>query len=334
MTNELTIAGYRASGNASVFRNRTGRARLQVSGPGRAKFLHNLITQDVNHLKPGEGREAFVTSPQGKILGYISILVFDDRIMVRTEPESASLILPHLQKYGVFDEVTIEDVSPRSFEYHIAGPHTGQVLRRAGGEPPAPGDLGHHLSLLGGVGVRVVREHLVGLDGLTLIADADQADAVSEAIFKAGATFGLTTLDDDAFEALRIEWGTPAAGRDVTPDNLPQEVARDDRAINFVKGCYLGQETVARIDALGHVNKLLRGLKIPGNQAPAPGTTMASDGKVVGTITTAAVLPGLARIVALGYVRTAHSAPGTLVTVATSGGLVEAVVCELPMTPG
>jgi folate-binding protein YgfZ len=80
---------------------------------------------------------------------------------------------------------------------------------------------------------------------------------------------GLIDLDSSAFEVLRIEAGVPASGRDVTPDNLPQEVARDSQAINFVKGCYLGQETVARIDALGHVNKLLRGIIITGDRVPS-----------------------------------------------------------------
>src|SRR5258707_8702230 len=103
MTSDLTAAGYRAASTSAVFVDRSTRARLDVSGPDRAGFLHNLTTQDVKHLKAGEGGEAFVTSPQGKTLGYVTLLAVDNSIIVRTEPESVPLILAHLRKYGVFD---------------------------------------------------------------------------------------------------------------------------------------------------------------------------------------------------------------------------------------
>jgi folate-binding Fe-S cluster repair protein YgfZ len=104
---------------------------------------------------------------------------------------------------------------------------------------------------------------------------------------------------------------------------------RDRRAISFVKGCYLGQETVARIDALGHVNKMLRGLLLEGSDVPSSGTAIESGGKAVGTLTSAAFSPGRGGVVALGYVRSAQASAGTLVTVEGT----RAVVCELPMPP-
>jgi folate-binding protein YgfZ len=134
---------------------------------------------------------------------------------------------------------------------------------------------------------------------------------------------------------LRIEAGTPVFGRDVTADNLPQEVGRDNRAISFVKGCYLGQETVARIDALGHVNKLMKGLRLRG-PAPHPivGATLEHDGKKVGTVTSAAFSPGWGTTVALGYVRSSQAVDATeLVVVAEGGEPLPAVVCDLPMIP-
>ena len=113
------------------------------------------------------------------------------------------------------------------------------------------------------------------------------------------------------FEALRIEAGTPVFGEEVTEKNLPQEFARDDRAISFVKGCYLGQETVARIDALGHVNQVLKGLAFePGSECPAPGAGLEADGKRVGVITSAAMSPWRGHPVALGMVRISHARPG------------------------
>jgi folate-binding protein YgfZ len=205
-------------------------------------------------------------------------------------------------------------------------------------ELPEAGDLRHGLTRIGLTEVRAVRESPLGRPGLTLIGDRSVAESVASSLHRSGMAHGLIDLDSSAFEVLRIEAGVPASGRDVTPDNLPQEVARDSQAINFVKGCYLGQETVARIDALGHVNKLLRGIIITGDRVPPPGSQVEGDGKGVGTVTSAAVSPARGCIVALGYVRNSHAKAGTSVRVRLAGGDpvaagVEAVVSDLPMPP-
>jgi folate-binding protein YgfZ len=320
---------------AAIFVNRSNRARLDVLGPDRATFLHNLTTQEVKRLPVGEGREAFVTSPQGKTLGYVTLLACDDRILLRTDREGLPPILPHLQKYGVFDDVTLDDVSATTFEYHIAGPAAGEILTRSGLALPADGDLRHAVSNVAGWDVRVVRESPFGAPGFTLIGDQNggQGLKVPASVSAVGEPLGLVIADEGMVEPLRIEAGTPAAGRDVTPDNLPQEVGRDDRAINFVKGCYLGQETVARIDALGHVNKHLRGLLINGSEPPAPGSAVEAGGKDVGVVTSAAYSPARQGVVALAYVRMSHAAPGTAVrvTVVGAGEALEAVVSGLPI---
>jgi folate-binding protein YgfZ len=114
-----------------------------------------------------------------------------------------------------------------------------------------------------------------------------------------------------AIDAFRIEAGMPLYGRDITIENLPQEVNRNAQAISFTKGCYLGQETVARIDALGHVNRLLVGVRIAGKQVPSDGAELTIDGKAVGHVTSAAFSPRLGKAVALAYVRTTSAKPGT-----------------------
>jgi folate-binding protein YgfZ len=169
-----------------------------------------------------------------------------------------------------------------------------------------------------------------------LIGDRSGLEPLRTAL-AAASTRALVSIDDAAFEVLRIEAGTPVAGRDVTPENLPQEVARDTRAINFVKGCYLGQETVARIDAMGHVNRLLRGLLLDTRTPPPPGSAiLQADGRPVGAVTSAAFSPGRGQVVALGYVRASHVRAGTAVRVSapepgSSAQGVAAVVSDLPM---
>src|SRR5436305_5792783 len=101
--------------------DRSDRVRMAVEGPDRVKFLHNLTTNDVKRLAAGHGHEAFVTSLQGKTLGYVTLLACDDRIVLRTDPNGLTSALPNLQKYGVFDDVTLDDVAPQTFEFHLAG---------------------------------------------------------------------------------------------------------------------------------------------------------------------------------------------------------------------
>jgi len=326
---------WRAATAGVIYLDRSDRVRLEVSGPDRAKFLHNLTTNDVKRLPAGQGVEAFVTSPQGKTLGYVTVLAADDRAIVRTDPGGADRVVPHFEKYGLFDDVRLDDTSARTFEFHLAGPGAeAAVARASAAPPPEPGDLRHAPAAVGGAAVRVVRESPYGVPGLTVLGDLPDADAVREAL-REGAGGGWVDLDPATAEALRIEAGTPAFGRDLTADNLPQEVARDDRAINFVKGCYLGQETVARIDALGHVNKLLRLLQIDGGEADVPpaGAVIEADGKAVGVITSAAFSPGRGSPVALGYVRTAHAGAGTAVRVVIGGTGRAALVAVRPERP-
>ena len=116
-----------------------GPVRLEVAGPDRAKFLHNLTTNDVKRLAAGAGHEAFVTSPQGKTLGYVTLLADRPGSSLRTDPGSLERLLPHLQKYGVFDDVAIDDVSAPTFEFHLAGPAGRGRSRGRRGRAPGRG---------------------------------------------------------------------------------------------------------------------------------------------------------------------------------------------------
>ncbi|MHB1562208.1 MAG: CAF17-like 4Fe-4S cluster assembly/insertion protein YgfZ [Isosphaeraceae bacterium] len=313
--------------------DRSDRARIEITGPDRAKFLHNLTTNEVRRRSAGRGCEAFVTSPQGKTIGYVAILAAEDRILVRSDPGGMELALPHLKKYGMFDDVAIDDRSEATFELHLLGEGVDDLVRSAGGTPPDPPDYAHVPGELGGRPVRFIRESPAGVSGITILGERADAEAVASALAAAAGDATLARLEPAEFEALRIEAGTPAFGKDVTEKNLPQEFARDDRAISFVKGCYLGQETVARIDALGHVNQFLKGLMFePGSPCPAPGTSLEADGKRVGAITSAADSPWRGHPVALAMVRAAHARAGTCLTVAVEGSdrSLLATVVDLP----
>lgn len=330
---------YRASKTQPGFSDLTDRVRIEVGGTDRAKFLHNLTTNDVKRLAVGRGHEAFVTSPQGKTLGYLTLLAAEDRMLLRTEPRGADLFLPHLRKYGVFDEVTIDDVSPSTFEFHLSA-GADELARLAGAELPAleAGELGNVSTTIGECPVRLIRESPTGLPGLTVIGRIEDGAAVSARLHAVGEALGLVDLDSAGFDLLRIEAGTPAFGREVTEENLPQEIGRDARAISFVKGCYLGQETVARIDALGHVNKVLRGLRfLTPEEIPAGNAVLTREGKTVGRLTSRVFSPGWGVPIALGFVRSAQAEAGTELVFQPEGEEGgeprRVVVCDLPMMP-
>jgi folate-binding protein YgfZ len=324
---------YEALEARIVLFDRSGRGRLEVTGPDRAKFLHNLTTNDVRRLAAGQGREAFVTSLQGKTLGFVTMLADAESILLRCDPGGLEALSPHLGRYGVFDEVLTNDQSAETFELHLAGPLTGELLARDGAELPGAEELAHGMTLLGGVKVRLVREAPTGRPGLTLIGPAGGAEAVGRRLRALGAGLGLAEGDAATFEAARIEAGTPLWAHDVTAENLPQEVGRDAQAISFVKGCYLGQETVARIDALGHVNRLLKGIVLASGATPAPGAAVELAGKTVGAITSAAYSPGWRRAVALAYLRTVAATAGTEVLVHRADAVETGIVHDLPMLP-
>jgi tRNA-modifying protein YgfZ len=317
--------------------DRSDRVRLDIKGPDRAKFLHNLTTNEIKRLAVGRGCETFVTSLQGKTIGYMVVLAADDRLIARADPGGAVLALPHFHKYGVFDDVSIDDRSAATFELHLFGPAAAPLLQRAGGRLPEEPEYSHIVTEIAGSPVRVVRESPAGLPGLTVIGEGSAARVVKEILLENARDLGFVEINAETSEILRIEAGTPMFGKEVTEKNLPQEFGRDDRAISFVKGCYLGQETVARIDALGHVNQILKGLLLePGSRVPGQGSMLEQEGKRVGTVTSAAFSPPRDRVVALALIKTSHTAAGTRLVVKSVDGneAAEAIVTDLPMTDG
>lgn len=294
----------------------TNRARIKVSGKDRASFLHNLTTNEVKKLAPGTGREAFVTTIQGKTLAFVQLHVGPDEILVRTDRGSLDLLLPHFQKYAIFSDVTLDDLQASSFEYHLIGDGAFDCFEFEGASPADPYSIA--AARIDRVSVRVVRESPTGRPGATAIGRADDRSAFLEALEQACSTRAITLapIELDDFETMRIAAGTPVSGIDISPDNLPQELGRDQTAISFTKGCYLGQETVARLDSMGHVNKIFRGVVFDAIDRPPPsGTALQADDKPAGTITSAAFSKEHGGVIALGYLKLNYASPGTIVTV-------------------
>jgi folate-binding protein YgfZ len=284
----------------------TRRTQVELKGEDRAAFLHNLSTNEIRRLAVGAGCEAFLTNLQGKVLGHVLVFCGKDSLVIETVPEQAPKIIAHLDRYLIREKVVLADRSDDWAELLVSGPASEKLLAGLIGEVPGP-RLTHREAAIGGRNVQVRRVDMAGPAGFLLSAERDSVAPIADALVAAGAV----PCAQEAAEAARIEAGWPDYGRDITDENLPQEVARDDRAISFVKGCYLGQETVARIDALGHVNKTLVGVKFQAGPLPAAGAELTSGEKAVGRTTSVAFSPRLGAPLALAYVRRGHNQAGT-----------------------
>jgi len=283
------------------------RTLVELTGADRARFLHNLCTNDVLKLPPQAGCEAFLTNVQGKILAHVLVFTETESLVLETVAEQGPSIVKHLDRYLVRERVVLADRTDDWAEWFLAGPRAPQVLERLCGPlvPQQPWTSAQ--ADIAGQAVCLRRVDIVGPSGFLIVGPRVAAAAIGDALVAAGAT----PVGPAAFEVARIEAGFPLYGRDITERNLPQEVARDDRTISFRKGCYLGQETVARIDALGHVNQLLVGLRFSGSEVLSPGLELFADAAKAGYVTSAAFSPRQQCGIALAYIRRGHHAPGT-----------------------
>lgn len=286
------------------------RTQLEFTGPDRASYLHNLCTNEVKKLAAGQGCEAFVTNIQGKTIGHVYIFAGATSHVVDTVPDQAARLRPHFEKYHIQEHLTIRDRSADWSELLLTGDEAESLAQRVAGAAPVR-RLEHVETQIAGQAASLRRVDYCGPTTFLISSPTDGSEAVWQALVSAGAA----PCGHQAVEMARIEAGTPIFGPDISDKNLPQELARDALAISFTKGCYLGQETVARIDALGHVNQTLRKLRFTGREVPPLGTELhvAHDPqKVVGTVTSAAFCPRLIAPLALAYVRREHHQPGTL----------------------
>ena len=281
------------------------RTQIELAGEDRAKFLHNLCTQEIRKLTPGSGAEALLLDAKGHVQFFVNVFCREQSLLLETTAGENQRLLAHLDRYLIRDDVVITDRTPQWSELLLAGPRAVDLL------PGAPSELFGNLDLtvaaLNGITLQVRRVDWLHSDGLLLAGPVAEMDAVASLLQSQGAKLcSLQTL-----EIARVEAGTPVHGRDITDKTLPQELNRDARCISFVKGCYIGQETVARIDALGHVNKLLCGLKFSSDTVPQQGQDLTVDDTVVGQVTSAVFSPRLEAPLAMAYIKRAQASPGT-----------------------
>jgi tRNA-modifying protein YgfZ len=284
-------------------------ATVRVTGADRASFLHNMCTNDVKRLAPGDGCEAFFTDVKGKTLAHGFLLAEQDAILIVMPPGTAAGLIAHLDRYIIREDVTLSDDSSSRTWQLLFGKQSNALLSGTIGESDV--DLAspwsHRRVDQGSDASLLVRCDLPWTGGWLLGSSVDS----STALYQHLRGHGAVDASDETWNAVRVESNWPLWGVDFDATNLPQEVARDALAISFRKGCYLGQETVARIDALGHVNKQLAIVQFEGDLVPSGGTELFQGEHVVGRATSTCWSPRAASPLALAMVKRGANAPGT-----------------------
>ncbi len=323
----------------SAVRNATGvvdvsyRAMIRLHGPDRVDFLHQILSNDIKRLSPGAGCYAALLSVQGKVMGVMKALATEDAIWLETEPVTRAAVLDGLEKYKLTQQVHIEDVSAAFIKVLLQGPNaTGLLQTLVHQELSLDEDLQHRECQLESRTIRVIWTSETGEGGYELIAPIALASRLWTRLMETGVPFGLLPIGFRAFNILRVEAGIPWYGVDVDDTNFPQEARMDD-ILDWTKGCYVGQEPVARIKFRGHVNRQLTGLKFAQGAEPESGNKIVQQGREIGHITTAVDSFYLNCPIALGYIRREYLEPGTEITVKTRQGLAAAEVAALPFYP-
>jgi folate-binding protein YgfZ len=310
-TAQIELDGqYRALREEAGFHDRSVRGMLLVTGPDALEYLQAQLTNDVEALEPGHGCYTALLDRKGHMQGDMRVLrLHEDDVWLDTEGDAAERVLRHLQMYSVGREVEIEDASGAWAIVSLIGPAAAEI---AGTPAPSPEHAQRYFQREG-IEILVVATDL----GIDLIVRSDQAEALRRLLSGSGAA----EVSEEAAEIVRVESGRPRFGKEMTERTIPQEAGINERAVSFTKGCYIGQETVARLHYKGKPNRQLRGLEL---SAPAQdGDPVVLADKELGHVGTAVVSPARGPI-ALAILRR-EAEPGATVRV---GEGIEATVVE------
>jgi folate-binding protein YgfZ len=299
--------GYISIVETSGLYDRSERGKLALTGAGAKEFLQGQVTNDVDALTPGTGCYAAFLTPKGKMLGDLRILDTGDELLLDCERVALQELFNMIRRFSIGFDV---ELHKRTLECGLVSVFGADPV---GGVPEA--EHAHAVVSIGDVSARAIRTDV----GVDLLCDAADVDALKAAL-------QLPALSDEEAELVRIENGRPRYGVDLDDSVIPQEAGLNERAVSFTKGCYVGQETVARLYYRGKPNRFLRGLRMTGGGAA--GDRLFFGDREVGQITSAACSPTFGSI-GLALVR--REAPvGTTVSVGDDG--VTAEVIELPFT--
>jgi tRNA-modifying protein YgfZ len=311
---------YRALQQGCGLLDRSERGKLALSGPGAREFLNGQVTNELMTLRPGEGRYAAFLTPKGKMLGDLRVLAIGesgaeqpDELLLDTERVALQPLFDMIRRFKVGYPVELHKRTLERGLLSLLGPQSARI---GAAELLAAEEHANQEVSVDGIPALAVRTDA----GVDLLCEAAATAALADALRSRGAS----PVSEQAAEVLRVEHGRPRYGVDIDESVIPQEAGLNERAVSFSKGCYVGQETVARLYYRGKPNRHLRGLRL---SAPAaPGAQLDLGDRAVGRVGSSVVSPRFGPI-ALALVRR-EAQPGAVLRV--DGSEVTATVAELP----
>ena len=309
----------------------SSRGLIEVSGTEAVQFLNGLITNDVKTLEDGAWMLAAFPNAQGRLIAFARVMRLGSSYLFDVEAATQETVFKALERFTLAGDFRVADRTDATAHVSVQGARAAVCVGATLGEEAAHVERGRiHTAEWNDEPVHVIRATHTSEDGFDLFSGREQAASVWEVLRGAGAKpVGL-----DALEILRIEAGLPRHGVDMDETNVVTETGLDE-AVSYTKGCYIGQEIIARIHWRGHVAKRLSGLVFDDErEAPRGASIKSTEGREVGRVTSTTISPRLKRAVALAYVKYDYLAPGTQVSVASDEEERAATVAELPFVLG
>ncbi len=322
MTNPATIdessfPGYRSVLEGAGLLDLSDRGKIRVTGPDRTSFLHAMISNDVEKLETQAGRYGAFLTATGKLVADFYYYKLEEFLLIDVDASLSAPLREGLEKFVIMDDVTLVEEADRWGHLSLQGPRSVETASAAlgVGVPAEPLRMAL-VDLPEGSGWLIRKNHL-SASGCEMIVPRPAVESLKSRLLELP---GVEVVGPAAAETLRVEHGVPLFGVDMDQKNNPLE-ARLDQAISFTKGCYIGQEVVAKATYIGGVGRLLACLSLEGGNVPAAGDAVSDGaGKGVGHVTSAVFSPRLRRPIALALLRRTASEPGTRLTVETASG--------------
>jgi glycine cleavage system T protein len=326
------LTEYQAVRQAVGLSDLSHRGKIRVTGDDRVKWLQGLISNDILQLQPGKGCYSSFLTHKGKMLGYFRVYVLPDSLWVEDVGEVGDATFQALRKFLLYGtKAKMENCAESWGLLLVSGPKACATVSAAFGvEMSDLKPVSAIAAQVGGHASFVLRTEETGEDDVEILLPAEALSTAWERLVEAGATYGIKAVGGRAREALRIEAGLPKAGPDLNEDIVPPEANLEGKAFSLNKGCYPGQEVVARMDTYGNVRRHLVGLVVKSVTLPAKGAKLYSGDREVGWVSSATISPQQNGVIALGFPLRDFSAPNTTLAVEIDGARHDATVQALP----
>ncbi len=300
------------------------RGRVCLTGADRVRLLNGQVTNNVKDLRTGQGCYAALVTAKGKLESDLNIYALENELLLDFEPGFTGTVTQRLEKYIIADDVQIVDAAPHYGLLSVQGPKAETVVHNLGLTPELPAKPFQFANVKDATlgEIYVMNLARTGTSGFDVFVPVPALGAVMDKLIAAAKDAGGRACGWQALEMARIEAGIPRFGADMDDTNLAPEAGIEERAISYSKGCYIGQEVIARIRTYGQVNKVLRGLRLADDlkTLPVKGDKLFRDGRAVGYITSALASPALKANIALGYVRKESNQIGIELVLKTGEG--------------